>query len=171
MYKYIAESWKKNRRDPVQKQRLLEWRREADSVRVDKPTRLDRARSLGYKAKQGIIIVRERVQTGGRMRPRHKGGRRSKAMRRKKVLKQSFQAIAEQRAQKNYPNMEVLNSYFVGRDKDHIWTEVILVDLDHPRMKEDFGWMVLNRNRALRGKTSAQRKARGIVRNRNKKHH
>ena len=35
--------------------------------------RIDRARSLGYKPKQGVIIVRQRVIRGGRMRPDIKG--------------------------------------------------------------------------------------------------
>ena len=160
----MQEAWKKNRKDPVQKERLMLWRTEPEYVKVEKPTRLDKARSLGYKAKQGIIVVRERVMRGGRMRPRFMGGRRSKAFRRKKVLAQNFQAIAEQRSSRRYTNMEVLNSYFVGKDKMNVWYEVILVDPNHPRVKDDFGWMLLNPGRALRGKTSAQRRARGLVR-------
>jgi len=39
---------------------------------------------------------------------------------------------------------------------------VILVDPNHPSCKKDFGWMIINRKRAYRGLTSAQRKGRGL---------
>jgi large subunit ribosomal protein L15e len=54
MYHYIAELWKRpydGAMKETMRQRLIEWRREPTVVRVEKPTRLDRARALGYKAK------------------------------------------------------------------------------------------------------------------------
>jgi Ribosomal L15 len=42
-------------------------------VRSTHPTRPDKARLLGYKAKQGFVIYRSRVRRGGRKRPVHKG--------------------------------------------------------------------------------------------------
>ena len=38
-----------------------------------RPTRPDKARRLGYKAKQGYVIYRIRVRRGGRKRPVPKG--------------------------------------------------------------------------------------------------
>ena len=89
--------------------RLIEWRRDPVILRIDKPTNISSARSIGYKAKQGFITVRVRVIRGGRMRPQIKKGRRSKAARRKKIVGMSYQWVAEQRAQKFYKNLEVLN--------------------------------------------------------------
>ena len=41
--------------------------------RASRPSRLDKARRLGYKAKQGYVIYRVRVRRGGRKRPVPKG--------------------------------------------------------------------------------------------------
>ena len=41
--------------------------------RVNKPSRPDKARRLGYKAKDGYVVYRVRVRRGGRKRPVAKG--------------------------------------------------------------------------------------------------
>ena len=41
--------------------------------RASRPSRPDKARRLGYKAKQGYVIYRVRVRRGGRKRPVPKG--------------------------------------------------------------------------------------------------
>ena len=41
--------------------------------RASRPSRPDKARRLGYKAKQGFVIYRIRVRRGGRKRPAPKG--------------------------------------------------------------------------------------------------
>ena len=168
MYKYIRKLWKKPKENlkEIQKNRLIEWRREQVSVRISKPTRLDRARSLGYKAKQGYIIVRQRVLRGGHMRPQFKAGRRPKHYGRKKILDKSYQQIAEERANKNHKNCEVLNSYPVGRDGKYFWYEIILIDKAHPVILADknINWISKpsNRGRVYRGLTSAAKKSRGL---------
>ncbi|OPZ42307.1 MAG: 50S ribosomal protein L15e [Euryarchaeota archaeon ADurb.BinA087] len=79
----------------------------------------------------------------------------------------SLQRIAEERASVKYPNMEVLNSYWVGQDGKQKWFEVILVDGHHPSIKADrnLAWLnnPVHRGRAERGKTSAGRKGRGMM--------
>ena len=84
MYKQIQEIWKKPKANikALQKERLIAWRREPAVLRILRPTRLDRARSLGYRAKKGITVARIRVKRGGRMREQMKKGRRSKTQRR-----------------------------------------------------------------------------------------
>jgi len=65
MYHYIGEAWKDVDSDQMKKlmwQRMVDWRKEETFVRVPKPLRLDKARALGYKAKQGFVIVRARVR-------------------------------------------------------------------------------------------------------------
>ncbi|MBM2818374.1 MAG: ribosomal protein L15e, partial [Nitrosarchaeum sp.] len=47
------------------RERVVQWRKENAIIRIDRPSRLQRARRLGYKAKQGIVVVRMRVGTGG----------------------------------------------------------------------------------------------------------
>ena len=69
--------WKENSMDL--RERVVGWRKENAITRIDKPSRLDRARRLGYKAKQGVVVVRMRVGTGGR-RPKHLGVTRIKLM-------------------------------------------------------------------------------------------
>lgn len=166
LYKHVREAWKKPRESlrDLWKQRLVQWRQEPVTLRILRPTRIDRARSLGYKAKPGYIIIRQRVERGGRMRPKITGGRRSKHARRRKVLSLSYQSVAEQRAVKNYKNCEVLNSYWVGEDGNYYWYEVILVDRAHPQILADtrINWILNQRGRVNRGLTSAGKKSRGL---------
>ena len=166
MYKYIRNTWKKPRKNlgELWSKRLIEWRKEPTTIRIERPTRLDRARSIGYKSKQGFIIVRQRISRGGRQRPQIRKGRRSKHYGRKKIVDKNYQQVAEERASKKYPNCEVLNSYYVGEDGLHFWYEVILVDRAHPQILADknIAWIYAKKGRAQRGLTSAGRKSRGL---------
>lgn len=166
-YKYIRELWKqpKENLSDIWKKRLILWRRQPVTLRIEKPTRLDRARSLGYKAKQGIIIVRQRVLRGGRQRPRPAGGRKPKRMTRRKIIGKNYQQICEERAAKKFKNCEVLNSYYVADDGKYFWYEVILVDRESPSIKSDkhLSWITNKKGRAARGVTSAGRKSRSLL--------
>jgi hypothetical protein len=71
-YKYVEELWKKKQSDVLrflQRIRVWEYRQLPSICRVTRPTRPDKARRLGYKAKQGFCIYRARVRRGGRKRP------------------------------------------------------------------------------------------------------
>jgi len=166
MYKYLREAWKKPTDSiiEVQRQRMISWRKQPVTLRIEHPTRIDRARSLGYKAKQGFIIVRQRVNRGGKMREDNLGGRRPKTSRLKKVLDKNYQTIAEERAARKYVNCEVLNSYLVGKDGKHAWFEVIMIDRCHPNITRDLHLRMVaaQRGRVYRGLTSASRKSRGL---------
>ncbi|HLC97263.1 MAG TPA: 50S ribosomal protein L15e [Candidatus Nanoarchaeia archaeon] len=169
VYQHIREAWKKPQETipELWRERLLEWRREPATVRVERPTRLDRARSLGYKAKQGIIIVRQRVLRGGHTRPQiHGGGRRSKRSGTRLSLRKNYQLIAEERANRKYENLTVLNSYWVSQDGKYAWYEVILVDPEHPVIRADpsLNWITAKKHlrRVFHGKTSAGQKMRGL---------
>ncbi|HID19897.1 MAG TPA: 50S ribosomal protein L15e, partial [Methanophagales archaeon] len=135
-YGYISDTWKRPAASHMRElrlKRLVEWRREPAVIRLERPTRLDRARSLGYKAKQGIIILRAKVRRGGRRKSRPKHGRSTKGMGVHKITPgKSLQRIAEERASRKYPNMEVLNSYWVAEDGKRRWYEIILVEPTNP---------------------------------------
>ena len=170
VYDYMADQWKKpdTSYQSTMKNRLIQWRQEENFTRADKPTRIDRARSLGYKAKQGYIIVRSRVRRGGLRKHQIKGGRvASKRGIKRITAAKSKQRIAEERTAKHYPNMEVLNSYWIGKDGMYHYYEVILVDPAHPVIVNDpkINWITAlpNKNRVLRGKTSAGQKGRGLM--------
>ncbi|MFH7835708.1 MAG: 50S ribosomal protein L15, partial [Candidatus Aenigmatarchaeota archaeon] len=77
----MRKIWRERNEELIKnlRKRAIEWRKEKSIVRVDRPLRLDRARSLGYKAKQGFIVVRVRVRKGGFSKPRPRSGRRPKA--------------------------------------------------------------------------------------------
>jgi|TARA_B100001971_G_C18017020_1_gene445357 large subunit ribosomal protein L15e len=169
LYKKLRDLWRKGspETDSLWKDRLIQWRTEPTSLRVKRPTRLDRARSLGYRAKQGIIVIRQRVIRGGRQREQFKSGRRPKRMRRKKILNKSYQSIAEERANKKHVNCEVLNSYYLAKDGRHYWYEVILIDKSHPSIVADrkLNWISSKKHtkRAFRGLTAASRKTREVI--------
>ncbi len=170
MYSYVREAWKKPDETEVKAllwNRMQVWRREGSVVRVERPTRIDRARTLGYRAKQGIIVARVKVRRGGRRKSRYIRGRRTNRMGMSRITAgKSIQRIAEERASRKFVNMEVLNSYWVGEDGRSKYYEVILVDGHHPAIKNDrhLGWMAdpKQRGRAERGRTSAGRKGRGM---------
>jgi len=118
------------------RKRLVEWRKESAVVRVDKPLRLDRARMLGYRDKQGFVVLRVRVRRGGFSKPRPRSGRRQKAL---GVVKHkvnvSMKDEALSRASKNYPNLKPLGAYPLAADSLYKWFEVIMVDYNHPSVK------------------------------------
>ncbi|MFG1449990.1 MAG: 50S ribosomal protein L15e [Thermoplasmataceae archaeon] len=169
-YSLVRDAWKDLKKSKIyglQKQRMVVWRNGPATERVEYPTRVDRARSLGYKSKEGIIVVRSRVRRGGRNRPKIMGGRRPRRMAYSKLTpKKSIQWIAEERAADKYPNMEVLNSYYVGEDGPYKYYEVILVDRVNPSVLStpSLAWVSepQNKGRVYRGLTSAGYKGRGL---------
>lgn len=171
-YKYIAEAWAKPEKSFVKelmRQRLIKWRRQSAIVRIEKPTRIDRARRLGYKAKQGFVIARVRVRRGGLRKKRPKAGRRPKRMGVKKYKPaKSMRLIGEERTGKKFPNLEVLNSYWVAEDGRSKWFEIVMVDPHHPAIKADkeVNWIAQKQHhkRVFRGLTSAGKKIRGLRR-------
>jgi large subunit ribosomal protein L15e len=171
MYAFVREAWKVPEKSGVKAllwDRMQTWRREGSVVRLERPTRIDRARSLGYKAKQGIAVARVQVRRGGRRASRYVRARRTARMgKNHSTPGKSIQRIAEERASRKFPNMEVLNSYWVGQDGKLKYYEVILVDGHHPSIQADrnLAWMAesTHRGRAERGKTSAGRKGRGMA--------
>jgi len=152
----------------IYRQRLIEFRKPAESIiRLDKPTNIPRARTLGYKAKQGFVVVRVRIRRGSGLHRRPNKGRKPKRMGVNKLTRRaSIQSMAERRAGKKYPNCEVLNSYWIGEDGKHKFFEVILVDTANPSIlsDKDVSWLAdkQHKNRAERGLTSQGKKSRGL---------
>jgi large subunit ribosomal protein L15e len=171
LYAFVKQAWRNPRSGVVKEahfQRMVEWRRGPAFARIERPTRVNRARELGYRAKQGYVLVRARVRRGGRRRPKPMGGRHPKRRGLVKfTMAKSIQRISEERTARHYPNMEVLNSYWVGEDGMHKYYEVILVDPQHPVIRNDpkINWICApeNRGRVFRGLTSAGKKGRGLV--------
>jgi len=165
MYHYLAQAWKKPDQETL-RQRMTDWRSTDSIVKVSKPLRVDRARQIGYKAKKGFVVVRVRVRRGGHTRTRPNAGRRSKRLHTRKNLKMSYQWIAEQRVARKFVNLEVLNSYNIGKDGMHYFYEVILVDPEMPEIKNDktMSWIAkpANNKRVMRGLTSSAKKSRGL---------
>lgn len=137
--------------------------------RASKPSRPDKARRLGYKAKQGYVIYRTRVRVGGRKRknpkgivygkPKHQGITQLKPARK-------LQSFAEERVGKRCSNLRVLNSYWAGEDGTYKYFEVILVDPSHNAIRNDArsNWICSSKHkhRELRGLTSSGKKSRGL---------
>ncbi len=166
--KYIKEAWKQPRKNlgEAYRLRLVQWRKENSIERVEYPTRLDRARALGYRAKQGFVVTRVRVIRGGKNNPRIMKGRDGGNKSTRISQSKNYQWICEEKAQKRYPNLEVMNSYWIGQDERYYWYEVILVDIFHPQISNDrkLDWIVSNKNtkRAFRALTSSAKKSRGL---------
>jgi len=166
LYHFLREAWKKPDAKTL-RERMVEWRKSDVFTKVEKPLRLDRARALGYKDKKGFVIIRIRLKRGGHKRARPNKGRRSKRLHIRKNLKMSYRWIAEQRVARKYTNLEVLNSYEIGKDGVHYFFEVICIDPAKNEIKndKDINWICKprNKNRPMRGLTSAGKKSRGLM--------
>jgi len=170
LYNYVRDQWKSPSGDlkALQKERIVKYRREDASVKIERPTRIDRARALGFKAKQGYIIVRTRIRRGGMRKHAITSGRRAKRAGISKItMGKNLQMIAEERTSKKYPNLEVLNSYWVAEDGRYKWYEMIMVDPNHPVIMADpkINWICnrAHKGRVHRGLTSAGKKSRGLM--------
>ncbi len=172
MHKHVSAAWKKPKEGIPSRyriDRMAGWRKEPVFIRIDKPTRIDAARRVGYKAKQGVVVVRTRVRRGGLRKGKiHMKRKPSKAGIKKITMGKSIQRIAEERTARRYPNLEVLNSYWVGEDGKNKFYEVIMIDPEHPAIKsdKDMGWVSSgssHRGRAFRGKTGAGKRGRGLL--------
>merc|ERR1711872_132066 len=75
-YKYMQELYRKKQSDVLRfllRVRCWQYRQLSTIHRASRPTRPDKARRLGYRAKQGYVIYRIRIRRGGRKRPVPKG--------------------------------------------------------------------------------------------------
>ena len=140
MSSYIAATWInmwKSKASELKSKAIL-WRTEPTIHRIQRPSRLDRARRLGYKAKQGIIVVRARVGRGGMRKQRPVAGRRPKHLGVTHIKQSiSMRKVAQRRVEEKFPNMEVLGSYYLYKDGNYFWYEVILADPNHPSISKD----------------------------------
>ncbi|MHB1829822.1 MAG: 50S ribosomal protein L15e [Candidatus Micrarchaeaceae archaeon] len=166
-YKQITSTFRNEykERGDIVKARLVGWRAESPIIRITRPTNLPRARELGYKAKQGVIMARVKVLKGLSKREKPAKGRKPSKNGRFFAMSKSLQAIAEERAARKFINCEVVNSYYVGEDGTHKFFEAILVDKEHPAVLRDrlYGDVVSRKSRAFRGLTHAGREHRDSI--------
>merc|ERR1711929_36593 len=170
--KYVEELQKKKQSDVLRfllRVRCWEFRQMPTIHRATKPTRPDKARRLGYKAKQGYCIYRVRIRRGGRKRPVHKGqvyGKPRNAGINHLKARRSLRSVAEERAARKCGNLRVLNSYWVNQDATFKFFEIIMVDVSHKCIRRDprINWICapVMKHRELRGITSAGRANRGL---------
>lgn len=153
----------------LQRVRCWEYRQLPSIVRVTRPTRPDKARRLGYKAKQGYVIYRVRVRRGGRKRPVPKGivyGKPTNQGVTQLKFQRSKRSVAEERAGRKLGGLKVLNSYWINEDSTYKYYEIILVDAAHNAIRNDprINWICnpVHKHRELRGLTSAGKKYRGL---------
>ena len=171
-YKYLEELWKKKQSDLMRfvlRMRTWEYRQLPAIHRCSRPSRPEKARKMGYKAKQGFVVYRVRIRRGGRKKPVRKGIINGKPKSQGVIglkMKKSLRAVAEQRVGKKLGNLRVLNSYWVGQDSTFKFFEVILVDPSHKAIRRDpkINWIArpVMKRRDERGLTSAGKKFRGL---------
>uniref|UniRef100_A0A8C6IIC6 Ribosomal protein L15 n=1 Tax=Mus spicilegus TaxID=10103 RepID=A0A8C6IIC6_MUSSI len=130
-YKYIQELWRKKQSDMMRfLLRVRCWQyRQLSALHRAPHTRPDKARRLGYKAKQGYVIYRIHVRPGGRKRPVSKGATYGKPV--------HLQSVADERAGLHCGALRVLNSYWVGEDSTYKVFEVILIDSFHKAIRRN----------------------------------
>ena len=171
-YKYVEELWKRKQSDVLRflaRVRCWEYRQLPSITRLTQPSRPDKARMLGYKAKQGYVVYRVRVRRGDRKKPVSKGivyGKPVNAGIAKLKPVRNLRSIAEERVGRKCGGLRVLNSYWVNEDAVYKYFEVILVDTAHTAIRNDarINWICnpVHKHRELRGLTGAGKKYRGL---------
>nr|UXY87938.1 60S ribosomal protein L15 [Cryptomonas curvata] len=169
---YVNEIWRKKQSDIMSfllQIRSWEYRHYPSIHRVKFPTRLEKARKLGYKSKQGFIIYRVRIRRGGRKRPVKKGityGKPKGHGVNELKFNRNKRSLAEERASKICGNLRVLNSYWLNEDSIYKYFEIIFIDPNHKAIKRNLmlNWICKPtfKHRELRGLTSAGRQSRGL---------
>lgn len=131
MYRYIQDTWFRYYKErPAEYKALLEKLRSMPRIfRVERPFRLNRARAIGYKAKQGYVVVVVRASKGGMKLQRPRSGRRPKHLGSKLISGQASKYdIAVKRVMKAYRNLKLLGGYYLAEDGRYVWYELVLVD-------------------------------------------
>merc|ERR1712110_133102 len=115
-YKYLEELYKRKQSDILRfllRVRAWQYRQLSSVHRASRPTRPDKARRLGYKAKQGYVIYRVRVKRGGRKRPVSKGicyGKPKTSGVNQLKFQRSIQSVAEERVGESVVDLESLTA-------------------------------------------------------------
>jgi len=171
-YKYVSELYKKKQSDVLRfllRVRCWEYRQLNVIHRASRPSRPDKARRLGYKAKQGYLIYRIRVRRGNRKKPVPKGATFGKPVRQgvnHLKFQRSLRSTAEERVGRRCGNLRVLNSYWINQDGVYKYYEVILVDPHHKAITRDpkINWITkpVHKRREARGLTSTGKQNRGL---------
>merc|ERR1712199_92234 len=171
-YKYQNELWRKKQSDVMKyilRVRTWHYRHLPAIHRASRPSRPEKARLMGYKAKQGYSVFRVRVRRGCRKRLAPKGATYGKPVNEavnQLKFQRRIQSVAEERAGKALGSLRVMNSYWVGQDSTYKYFEVIMVDPQHKviRRDADVNWITkpTHKHRELRGLTSAGKKSRGL---------
>jgi len=164
--------WRKKQSDALRfllRVRCWEYRQLNVIHRCTRPTRPEKARKLGYKAKQGYVVYRVRIRRGGRKKPVSKGIVYGKPATQGIIQlknQKSHRAVAEERVGRVCKNLRVLNSYWVNQDSTFKYFEVILVDPNHNGIRNDarINWICnpVHKRREARGLTSAGKSNRGM---------
>ncbi|KCZ75225.1 hypothetical protein H311_03792 [Anncaliia algerae PRA109] len=149
--------------------RCYQYRLSTAIHKVERPTHIDKAHLLGYRAKQGYSIYRVRIRRGGRKKKAVNGNTHGKPVNAgiyEQKPAQSLQALAEIKLGKKIGNLRILNSYWVGQDGVFKYYEVIVVDPNHNGIRNDpkinFICNPVMKHRECRGLTSATKKSRGL---------
>ncbi|XP_045175526.1 60S ribosomal protein L15-like [Mercenaria mercenaria] len=171
-YKYMQEMYRKKQSDVLRfllRVRTWQYRQLSAIHRAPRPNRPDKARRLGYRAKQGYVIYRVRVRRGGRKRPVPKGctyGKPKSHGVNQLKFQRSHRSVAEERAGKRCRALRVLNSYWVAEDATYKFYEIIMVDPFHKCIRSDpkVNWICrpVHKHREVRGLTSAGKSSRGL---------
>ncbi|KAJ5403562.1 hypothetical protein N7509_003433 [Penicillium cosmopolitanum] len=170
--KYVEEIQKKKQSDVIRfllRVRCWELRQLNAIHRASRPSRPDKARRLGYKAKQGYVVYRIRVRRGGRKRTARKGATYGKPTNQginQLKYQRALAATAEERVGRRCANLRVLNSYWINQDSTYKYFEVICVDPQHKAIRRDarINWICnsVHKHREARGLTATGKKSRGI---------
>ena len=127
-HKLVRKSFRDSMRNrsPAYRERLSRWRDGKSVQRVANPSNPVRARELGYLAQKGFAVALVRIKRGKRARRKADLGRKPAKNRKFVNPGRAMTYYAEEKAKRRFPNMQILNSYFVASDGVHKYFEIIM---------------------------------------------
>merc|ERR1712093_509034 len=171
-YAYLAELSNRKQSDVARflsRVRCWNYRQLNVIHRATRPSRPDKARRLGYKAKQGFVVYRIRVRRGNRKKQVAKGATYGKPVNQginQLKFQRSLRSTAEERVARRCGGLRILNSYWINQDGVYKYYEVIAVDPFHKAIRRDarINWICdsVHKRRESRGLTAAGKANRGL---------
>ncbi|HEV8290235.1 MAG TPA: hypothetical protein VGQ00_04775 [Candidatus Norongarragalinales archaeon] len=127
-FKYITKNFQQSyaQRSDIYRARIQAWRQGNTITRLENPTNPPRAHSLGYRATKEFVIARVRLHKGRFRREATDLGRKHGNTRKHQHPGKERAWFAEEKCGRRFPNLEPINSYWVGEDGQYKYFEVIM---------------------------------------------
>ena len=114
--------------DQILPRNSCDYRHQSNYSRIRVPSRPHRARTLGYKNKNHMILVRARIRRGGTAPMIPDKSRTPSNIGKHRTRDIPLSKILAQRVSRKYPTLRVLNYYPIQKDGKYLYYQYIMYD-------------------------------------------